>query len=100
MRGLETTLFDGCVGDGGREPLDQRLGRLRMHRRCGNARRKHDDFLSAERQWAHDVDSLYRAQFADLLKANLKFSCRDYSADRVRLDFPALGLDLVADSQL
>ena len=72
--------------------MDERLGRLRVRRRCGNARGKYRDSLRAGRQRTDDVDALHGTQLTDLLEADLKFSRCDHSAYRVGLDFLAFCL--------
>src|ERR1700731_4105714 len=79
--------------------MDERLGRLRMLRRCRNACRKHRDPLCSRRQLSYDVDALHRTQLTDLLEADLDFSLRDHPTYRVGLDLPGLALDPVRDPE-
>ena len=71
-----------------------------MRGTCGNARGEYGDLLRAFGKGSDDVDAFHRFQFADLLKANFKFSGGNDSSDGIGFNLLALVFNLVGDSKL
>src|SRR5476651_575992 len=91
--------FHRFDGGGRHQESKQRLGGVRLLGTGGNAGRIDGWLLNFGWNWPDDVNARHRAQRADRLKADLRFTTRNHLSDRLGRDHAALVLDLIGDAK-